>query len=282
MGKQALPVLAGGLADMSVRALNWAFELDLPPTRKVIMLALADHANHDDRCWPSISRLARISRVDVRTVQRALRAFEAAGLVQARADKRNSDGGQTSNVYTLMIPPDKMSPPPPRHNVTGAVAPVSPQEPPYRSNNEAAARRNASDVAAATDQQRKPKTRRPSGIVCYIEQDHDDRPEAERIEGDANAGEIATAVAVVRTQIVPRTGRHREPTPGPVWDEILRARQEKQRAECAEHAEALRRNAKTKQAEIEADPTARAAREEAARKAMTEVAAALGLRPTVS
>lgn len=52
------------------------------PTRKVLALALADHADDDGASiYPSIARLAEKCEIDRRTVQRQLRAFEEEGLL---------------------------------------------------------------------------------------------------------------------------------------------------------------------------------------------------------
>lgn len=69
---------------MSVKIMALCFAAKFgTPTRKVLALALADHADDDGASiYPSIARLADKCEIDRRTVQRQLRAFEEAGLIK--------------------------------------------------------------------------------------------------------------------------------------------------------------------------------------------------------
>ena len=83
---------------MSRRAFEWAWACrGLTPAVRCVLLALAEHADDMGRCWPSLSRLARLSEVDRRTVTRALAALEARGLLT------RARGRQTSTTYVLSI-----------------------------------------------------------------------------------------------------------------------------------------------------------------------------------
>lgn len=98
---------------MSVRAQNWVWGLALPPTAKLILLALADHADEADESWPSLRSIASRCNVSERTVQRTLKDFEHRQLLSVNP-RFAKDGRQRSNVYLLAIsgPPDKLSPSP--------------------------------------------------------------------------------------------------------------------------------------------------------------------------
>lgn len=75
---------------MSVRLMAQVFDLKLPPTDKLVLLALADHADHEGgRIYPSVELLARKASVDRRTVQRVLRRAETAGMLILVADAEN-------------------------------------------------------------------------------------------------------------------------------------------------------------------------------------------------
>jgi hypothetical protein len=87
---------------MSIKVMTAVWELDLPPSEKLVLLALADWAQDDGRCWPSIAKVAAKSGVSERTVQRMLREAEKAGLL-----KRKENMGRGCE-YTL--PPDNLSP----------------------------------------------------------------------------------------------------------------------------------------------------------------------------
>lgn len=70
---------------MSIRAMAWVLDLiprHLSPTVRHVALVLADHVNDStDEAWPSISRIAERTGHHPRTVQRALRELELAGVI---------------------------------------------------------------------------------------------------------------------------------------------------------------------------------------------------------
>lgn len=82
--------------------LKWAFALRIKPVEKVILLALVKMADHDGKSYPSIRTLARLCCVSERTVQRALKRFEANGWLKIEARWRLGLG-QSSNRYQLLI-----------------------------------------------------------------------------------------------------------------------------------------------------------------------------------
>ncbi|WP_419600873.1 helix-turn-helix domain-containing protein [Thiolapillus sp.] len=68
---------------MSILARDWAYSQALAAPAKFVLVALAEHVSGEGRaCWHSVSRLARMTGYAERTVRRALRALEAAGLVR--------------------------------------------------------------------------------------------------------------------------------------------------------------------------------------------------------
>lgn len=98
---------------MSVKALTWAFEQPVSATEKVVLLALADHADNSGLCWPSIALLMQRAHVGERTVQRAVQSLEQGGfLVRERRHREN--GSDTSNLYRLRL--DRVS-----QGVSGSV-----------------------------------------------------------------------------------------------------------------------------------------------------------------
>lgn len=67
---------------MSRAARDWAWDCrGLTPAQRLVLLALAEHADEAGGCWPSLSRLAARAEVDRRTVTRCLAALEARGLI---------------------------------------------------------------------------------------------------------------------------------------------------------------------------------------------------------
>jgi hypothetical protein len=86
---------------VSLTALCW--RLQMSPTAKAVLISLADNANDQGECWPSIPTIAERTCLANRSVQRAITALEAAG--HLIADRRN--GRHTR--YTVV--------PNPRHTV---------------------------------------------------------------------------------------------------------------------------------------------------------------------
>lgn len=84
---------------MSVEAMAWAFGAPIGGNAKVVLLGLANHAHADgSRAFPGVSRLAGYACVSERTVQRALRQLEEAGLVSVMGVS-----GAGTTVYQLAL-----------------------------------------------------------------------------------------------------------------------------------------------------------------------------------
>ena len=91
--------------------MNWAWRQTLTPTLKLVLMALADSADDQGVCWPSVSTLAKKCSVSTRTVRRSLRVLMDSGMLIAEA-RRRGDGSSTSNRYRLLVAGgDNMSPP---------------------------------------------------------------------------------------------------------------------------------------------------------------------------
>lgn len=106
---------------------------DLTGSRLLILLCLADHANDDGVCWPSIARLTKRARIDRSGIIRHLDELEAAGYLvierdpgrvntyTVRATRRTSaTGGADATGRTNATPTRRTSATPP-------VAPVRPE-----------------------------------------------------------------------------------------------------------------------------------------------------------
>ncbi len=97
---------------MSFSAMNWAWKQALTPHAKLLLMALADRADDQGVCWPSIPKLAQQCRLSPRTVQRLLQELVTAALLRAEPRFR-ADGSRTSNRYYLALGGgDNVSPPP--------------------------------------------------------------------------------------------------------------------------------------------------------------------------
>jgi len=63
--------------------MSQVWELDLPPTEKLLLLCLADFASDDgENVYPSVATMTRKSSMSERTVRRSLRDLEAHGLLE--------------------------------------------------------------------------------------------------------------------------------------------------------------------------------------------------------
>jgi len=93
---------------MSIRVMAAVFELpDMGPTHRLIMLALADHADDAGRCYPSLDRLAKRTGLSLRAVRSNLRQLEADG--QIRTDPQGGPMG--CNLYFVTPQPRQEMPP---------------------------------------------------------------------------------------------------------------------------------------------------------------------------
>lgn len=93
---------------MSLDATTWAWRQNVRPTLKLILLSLADRANEEHQCFPSIERLVHDTGLNRKTVLANLRelASEQCGLVEI-TKRKNAKGQHMRNIYTLIGVPDR-------------------------------------------------------------------------------------------------------------------------------------------------------------------------------
>lgn len=95
---------------MSLTATRWAWSVTgLAAGSKLVLLALADHADDDGRCWPAQDRLSEMTGLSRATVQRSLVALEELDLLT-----REPGSGRRSTRYTLAVEG-------PHHEATTAI-----------------------------------------------------------------------------------------------------------------------------------------------------------------
>lgn len=95
---------------MSIQAIAWAFAQAIPPSAKLVLLALADHADSDGHCWPGIERLVEMTSLGRSSVIRSLAALEQHGMIE-RVRRSNR-----SNTYRLGVVGVTMAPPQCHHD----------------------------------------------------------------------------------------------------------------------------------------------------------------------
>ena len=91
---------------MSRAARDWAWDCrGLTPAQRLVLLALAEHADEAGGCWPSLSRLAARAELDRRTVTRSLAALEARGLIhRARSRPQRTLYSLAVGTFPAQVP----------------------------------------------------------------------------------------------------------------------------------------------------------------------------------
>ena len=98
--------------------MNWAWHQDLKPVPKLVLMALADAADDQGTCWPSVATIAIKVGVSTRTVRRVMQALTSCELLTAEPRYRG-DGSCSSNRYRLSLEGgDNLSPAPDRGDTT--------------------------------------------------------------------------------------------------------------------------------------------------------------------
>ncbi|MFC3060037.1 helix-turn-helix domain-containing protein [Paenirhodobacter populi] len=97
---------------MSVKIMSAVFDSEiLNPTERLILLALADHADDEGRCYPSINRLCQRTGLSCRTVQVNIRRMQADGYIRIIPN-----GGKAgANLYFVRATPAGNAPPQQMH-----------------------------------------------------------------------------------------------------------------------------------------------------------------------
>lgn len=95
---------------MSFRLAAMVWELDLPMNEKLVMMALADHADDESfQCWPSQSHLAKKCGCSEDTVMRLVGKLAKKNLL-SRARDRRPDGTLGITRYSLKLGPPRKLP----------------------------------------------------------------------------------------------------------------------------------------------------------------------------
>lgn len=89
---------------MSIRAIDWAFRQQVGSSAtKLVLVKLADNANDDGQCWPSLATIEDQTELDRRTVIRHIKKLQSAGLLNIV--HRKVDSTTLTNAYTLNLSP---------------------------------------------------------------------------------------------------------------------------------------------------------------------------------
>lgn len=88
---------------MSVQAISWAFDQECPATEKLVLLALADHANMEGQCWPSQTKIAQRCSLSRGRVNKAFGKLEELGFLSIVPRERDN-GSTASSMVVLNVP----------------------------------------------------------------------------------------------------------------------------------------------------------------------------------
>lgn len=110
---------------MSIAVMNLVWNIrELSAGQKLVALALADSANEQGVCWPSITTIARKSSMSTRTARRHI------GWLEGRSLLRREGRCGRSNIYTVtpaqFVTPDKSD----KGDNTGSTTPDKNDTPP--------------------------------------------------------------------------------------------------------------------------------------------------------
>lgn len=102
---------------MSVEAIAWAFSVqNLTSSMKLVLIALADNADQDFKCWPAVETISKKTCLSERAVHSNLVKLVDCGLL--KKEQRFNKNGQTSNMYYLQRGVNEMHTPPAPNAVT--------------------------------------------------------------------------------------------------------------------------------------------------------------------
>lgn len=97
---------------MSIQAVAAAIKLQgVTSTEKLLLIALANYADDNLVCFPSIRQLALDTCMSERQIQRVMHSLEGRKMV-ARTPRQRFDGSRSTDTIELSLGGDTMSPPP--------------------------------------------------------------------------------------------------------------------------------------------------------------------------
>jgi hypothetical protein len=88
---------------MSIQAVAWALDQDLPARPKLVLVSIANHANHTDGyCWLRLDTIAAEASCSRRAVFNFIGDLIRNGYIR-KAPKRGDDGRQRANDYWILL-----------------------------------------------------------------------------------------------------------------------------------------------------------------------------------
>lgn len=110
---------------MSIQAVGWVLTQGIETSSKFVLVALANYADENGKCWPSQARLAKDTSMAERTVRKHLKLLEEAGYI-TRVKRRRKDGFQDSDLFEIHTESSRKSVPV-KENPGGTSRPNQPE-----------------------------------------------------------------------------------------------------------------------------------------------------------
>lgn len=85
-----------------MRNFTKVYKMDLPHRAISVYIYLADRANKEGICWPSIPTIAKDLKLSESTTRRAVNDLRKAGLIRTEQRYREN-GGNSSLMFTLLF-----------------------------------------------------------------------------------------------------------------------------------------------------------------------------------
>jgi hypothetical protein len=85
---------------MANEYITWAWRQDLPATCKIVLVAIADRADHCGHCWPSQADIARMAGQSKRSVINQINKLIELGYLSVQ-ERRRKDGYKAANSYQI-------------------------------------------------------------------------------------------------------------------------------------------------------------------------------------
>jgi hypothetical protein len=91
---------------VSIQAVGWALEQRLPPKPKLVLVSIANHANHvDGYCWLALDTISREASIPVRSLFRYIGGLARNGYLRKQL-RKGEDGKQRSTDYWILFDRD--------------------------------------------------------------------------------------------------------------------------------------------------------------------------------
>ena len=120
---------------MSGKIMGQVYDRVLPARQQAVLLALADHADHDGaNAWCAVGKMAHKLGCSTRTIHYRLRELEAAGVLIRCGSRRDAEGRSGAIVYRILLEalPRKGDYVPVRKNCTPGLGAPGVQKTPSR------------------------------------------------------------------------------------------------------------------------------------------------------